>query len=466
MSTTLSPPAEPAEKPVERKPAPWRAAVDQIFPEPQPARMTWRLFWVVCAAVAAAALIGLTRSRGPGALNSVWIEDAHTFLTDAYVHPFWDNLFKPLFGYYQVGPRFLGELAAAVPVRVAAPLLALIAAGITAGYAAIAYVASGRFFSRWWLRLLAAAPVILLPLGRTQADNDVATLHFAGLYALFWVLLWRPATWAGRAAAIAAMVFVTISSILPLVLLPLVFLRVSLVRDWLTRVLGVVFVVGMGFQLSGLLLGRSTRDEVCCRRYEPFWVVEEWVTKAVPRTLFGEKWLGGPGVDGSGNLQPLSIPHPREHLALILLAWLVVFAVVACAVLKITNPHWPLAITAASVGLVIFAVEVTNIGGVHPRYVIAPALLMITAFAALLRPHDSPQRFDSTRPAIALIVLLAVVAVANFRVDNGRTISQPWSETVRDAHSACNSFLSEPGSWFVYYGPEWWRVIIPCDRLR
>ena len=216
MSTTLSPPpTEPAAMPPAQQPARWRAAVDQIVPDPQPAPLTWRLLWMVAAAIAAGALIGLTRSRGPGALNSVWIEDAHTFLTDAYVHPFWDNLFKPLFGYYQVGPRFLGEVAAALPVRAAAPMLALVAAAVTAGYAVMAYIASGRFFSQWWLRLLPAAPVILLPLGRTQADNDVATLHFAGLYALFWVLLWRPASWAGRAAAVGTMVFVTISSVLP-----------------------------------------------------------------------------------------------------------------------------------------------------------------------------------------------------------------------------------------------------------
>jgi hypothetical protein len=193
-------------------------------------------------------------------------------------------------------------------------------------------------------------------------------------------------------------------------------------------------------------------------------VVDEYVTKVLPRTLFGEKWLGGPGVDGSGNLQPLSIPHPGEHRALIALAWLVVLAVVVCAVLKVTNPHWPLAIAAASASLIIFAGEVTNVGGVHPRYVIAPALLMITALAALVRPHDSPQRHDSARPAIALITLLVVVAVANFRVDNGRTISQPWNETVRDARSACS--IAPPGTWFVRYGPEWWRVIIPCDRVR
>ncbi|WP_203910294.1 hypothetical protein [Rhizocola hellebori] len=449
-----------------------------LFPSPPaPGRVALKhTGWLLLAVVAAAAL-SLARSPRPGALNTIWIEDAHNFLNDALTDGFKNNLFKSLNGYYHFGPRLIAELVSLAPVRWSAALISIAAAGVTAGFGAIAYVASKPFLQRWWLQLVVAAPLVLLPLARVQADNDIATLQFPGLYVLFWIALWRPASRPAQAVAVLATAFVTFSSIIPIILLPLFALRFYVVRDWATRLICLAYSAGLGLHFLGLALGKATRSEVCCRRYDLFWVAQEYATKTVPRTIFGERWLGGPGMDVTGPVAAQG--SPAVHTGLMVLAWLVVLAALILALVKFTNPHWPLAIAATVAGAALFAGTVTNIGSVQPRYLIAPALLVLTVLAALLRPHDSqpPASRPQTRqlsasrlglgrsavPALVLIAVMVVVAAVNFRADNRRSETWPWSDLVSQATLACQS---QPIDSHVVWGGYWWRVTIPCDRVR
>ncbi len=442
----------------------------------------YRVLWGALAILAGAAL-SLMRSRRPGALNTVWIEDAQNFLNDALIDTFRHNLFKSLNGYYHAGPRALAELVSLFPVSWEAALLATTAALITAGFGALAYVASGQFFDRWWLRLFVAAPVVLLPLARAQADNDVATLQFPGLYALFWLLLWKPASRAGQFTAVAATAFIALSSIIPIVLAPLAIWRIWKLRDWSVPV---AYFGGLSFHLVGLALGKATRSNVCCPRYDPLWVAQEYVTTAVPRALFGERWTGGPGVDAAGLAVPAPVAWP-----LIVAAWVVVLGAIACAVSGLTRPHWALAGVAFAYSALFFA-SIANMGIVQPRYMVAPALLLYVALAALLRPQRGGRavgrpepaptgaggstathpatawrgaRSSHAWPALAVIAVLAVAVVANYRVDNGRTYTKPWDAIVRDARAACAADPARPS--YVEPGKDttWWRITIPCDRV-
>ncbi|WP_117210841.1 hypothetical protein [Allorhizocola rhizosphaerae] len=411
----------------------------------------YRILWGGLAICAGAAL-SLLRSRGPGSLNSVWIEDAQVFLNDALTDTLRHNLFKSLNGYYHIGPRVLAEIVSLFPVSWSAVLLSTSAALITASYGAIAYTAGGQFIEQWWLRLFVAAPVVLLPLARTQADNDVATLQFPGLYALFWLMLWRPASKTGQVVAVGATAFIAFSSIIPAVLAPLAIWRLWKMREWFVPL---AYFAGMGLHFLGLALGKASRSHVCCQRYDPVWVLNEYVTWLVPRALLGERWLGGPGVEPSGN--PVT-PTPAPNIALIVLAWAIVLAAIACALTKVTRPHWPLAAAALGFSLVLFA-AITNSGFPQPRYLIAPALLFYVALAAVLRPHKSAW------PAIGVIAVLSVAVIFNFRVDNGRTTTWPWDQVVRNAQAACaDPALQE----YVQPGRDstWWHSTIPCERVR
>ena len=222
----------------------------------------------------------------------------------------------------------------------------------------------------------------------------------------------------------------------------------------------------------------------------PLWILGNYVTRAVPRAIFGELALGGPGTNYRGSPIPLSIPNMAVHEALIWGACAIVVAVVVIALGRLTAPHWPLAVTALVFSVVLFVGEIVdNYPIVQPRYVIAPALLLYTAIVAMLRPRgvtddassagepgDAPGDGTATaapagasrRPVVAawtpvtvFALLLAVVVGFNFRVVNTRSESPPWSAVVAAARNTC----MKPGMADYEYSHLWWHVQIPCSRV-
>ncbi|MEV4621909.1 hypothetical protein AB0J74_24770 [Asanoa sp. NPDC049573] len=447
------------------------AWIRSLFPEPAAAGPSARALLLGVLGFLALMGVSISRTGGPGALNSTWIEDAKRFLTGALgSQPAREVVFTPFNGYLHVGPRLSAEIATLFGVRWAAPVLTLIAVALITTAAAVAYTASGRFFQQWWLRALVAVPVVMVPVGHTQADNDIATVQFFAFYALFWALLWRPRTPVGKVVVVAVALYTTTSSILPVVLLPLLLLRLWAVRDWVTRAVAVAYLFGLGLQGYFMLTGDSSRAGVGRPRYNPLWLLKEYADSAVPRAVLGEKWLGGPGTDISGWPVPWTISG-AAHLVLTLVAWALVATVVVLAVRRVTNPHWPLAVAAIVSGGLFFAAAVSNMGWTQPRYVIPVALLLYVALVALLRPvpaaapaaTDARPRLATRVPVFGLVVLLAVVCAVNLRGPNGRSTSQGWDETVRQATAAC---AAQPGKPWFDYRHTWWTVRIPCRRLR
>jgi hypothetical protein len=465
------------------------ALAGALYPAAPRRPLTPRRALIATAAVVVGTAASLSRTGGAGALNSTWIEDSKQFLSSALTEPLPHPILKPFSGYLHVGPRLLTELAVLFPVRWAAPVQTLLAVGMLAVFAAVAYLGSGAFFSTCWPRLVVAAPVLMVPVGHTQADNDVATLQFPSLYALFWLLLWRPAGRVAKVAAVLLAAYVTSSSVLALVLLPLLLVRLFAVRDWTGRAIALGYACGAGLQIAFQVTGRATRDGIGHRTTDLAWLLHAYATRALPRSVLGEVWLGGPGTDGSGVPVPLHTPSHLLHVALIGLAWLIVASAVGLALLRFTRPHWPLAVIAGGANVALFVVQVANMGTVQPRYVIAPALLVYVTLAALLRPRGSvpvaeplaeplplpaqragsPGRSPGTGarllaagPMLAVALLLAAACAANWRVDNGRARSLPWDAIVRQGEQACAT--QDINTYRYWY--TWWFVDIPCRRLR
>src|SRR5689334_2819741 len=449
------------------RPGPIRRLADALYPAPTRHPLTRRRFLVATAAVIAGMVAALSRTGGAGALNSTWIEDAKQFLSSALTRQLPDPIFTPFSGYLHVGPRLLTEVAVLFPVRWAAPVQTLLAVGMLAVFASVAYLGSGAFFAKAWQRLVVAAPVLVVPVGHTQSDNDVATLQFPSLYAMFWLLLWRPASWVGKAGAVLLAAYITSSSILGLLLLPLLVIRLVAVRDWTSRLIALGYASGAGLQLFYQVTGRATRTGIGHPTKDVAWLLQEYATRALPRAVFGEIWLGGPGTDQTGAPVPLDTPSPAMHVALIALAWLIVAAAVALALLRRTRPHWPLAVLAGGASVGIFVVQIANMGNVQPRYVIAPALLIYVMLAALLRPrepaaNDGQAKRRAALPLLVVTVVLAAACAANWRVDNGRARSMPWDAIVDQGRQACSTgIVTTYRYWYT-----WWYVDIPCRRLR
>jgi hypothetical protein len=458
-----------------------------LFRQSPGRRLTWKHVLAGFLFVVAGAAASLARTSGPGALNSTWIEDAGNFLQDALHQSVLTTLTTQMNGYYDVVPRSVTAVAVMFPVAWAPGIMSAAAAAEYALFGLIVYIASGPHLRSPWLRLLIAAPAVVVPLGYTQVNNDLATVQFVGLYGLFWLLLWRPATAAGRICAPVVMLGATLTSILPVFLAPLVAARLIADRSKTAIAVAVCWAAGLLAQWTVQWRGMSNRSNGLFT--SPLWILGNYVTRAVPRALFGERALGGPGTNYRGSPVPLSIPDMAVHEALIWGACAIVIAVAAIALGRLTAPHWPLAVTALAFSVVLFVGEIVdNYPIVQPRYVIAPALLLYTAIVAMLRPRGGsdeapaagepdgapsgdapataagrglPSVIAAWTPVTVFALLLAVVVGFNFRVVNTRSESPPWTAVVAAARHTC----MKPGVAGYEYSHLWWHVQIPCSRV-
>src|SRR5690606_10384183 len=181
--------------------------------------------WLLAAgAVAVGSAASLARQPGTGALDTVWAEDGQIFLAGAVGRSLPRALATPYAGYLHTGPRLIAEAAALVPAQRAALVLSGAAAVVTALLALLVYAAAAGHLPPP-TRVVAAAMVVAVPLAQGDLPNSVANLHWPALYALFWVLLWTPATLAGRVVAVGTTVLVALSDVLVVALLPLAVAR-------------------------------------------------------------------------------------------------------------------------------------------------------------------------------------------------------------------------------------------------
>jgi hypothetical protein len=426
----------------------------------------WRKILLAIACVVGGAAVSLTRTVGAGSLNTTWIEDAKNLLSQALNSPFSQTVKTPISGYYQVPARIITEIAIQFPLSWVPGIMSAAAALQYAIYGLVAYIASGPYLRSPWLRLLIAAPVCVIPLAYTQANNDLVTVQFIGLYGAFWTVLWIPGTRAGRILSPVVMLSVASTAALAIVLAPLVVARLIVDRSKNAIFLAVCWFAGSLLQASLTLEGKS--KHYLFGFNGPLFVLKYYAARVVPRALFGESALGGPGANYRGDYEPLHVINTAAHFALMGSAWAVVVVAVFLAVTRFTDPNWTLAGVAGLFSLAMFAdAMLINTAVVQPRYVIAPALLLYTALVALLRPR---RREGASRaraafgwlPVAGFAVLLAVAVTLNFRVTNGRTSSPPWTGVVARATAAC----AHPGVTSYVYSHEWWQVTIPCSRLR
>ena len=437
-----------------------------LFRRTESGPVGWRKILLAVACVVAATAVSLSRTVGAGSLNTIWIEDAKYLLNQALNWSFWHALSYPISSYYQEPARIFTEIAIQFPLAWTPGVMAIFAAAQYAMYGLVAYIASGPYLRSPWLRLLIAAPVCAIPLAYTQVNNDLVTVQFFGLYGAFWTVLWIPGTRAGRILSPLVMATVSWTAVLSIVFAPLIVARLIVDRSKNAWCLAILWASGAWLQISETVLGRSHHDEYGDNSLS--FVLRNYVTRVVPRALFGERSLGGAGTDYTGNnTTPLHITNVAAHDALIVCAWAVVLVVIALAVTRFTDPNWTLAGVATLFGVCIFIEEILiNTSVVQPRYVIAPAMLLYTALVALLRPR---QREGETRvvtavhwlPAAGFAVLLVVAITLNFRVTNGRTTSPAWTSVVATAHSACTM----PHVTAYTFVHEWWAVTIPCSKV-
>jgi hypothetical protein len=424
---------------------------------PVPSRSAgWRTVGLGTAALLAGTVIGLLRQPGDAATNTVWAEDGEIFLGAAATDGPVRAIATSYAGYYHLVPRLLSGIAALAPSSAAAWVLAVSAALCAAAVAVLVYVASAAYLPSPVSRFLVSAVVVVVPLAQDDVLNSIANLHWYGLYAVFWVLLWAPRSRLGRAVGPTVTLLVAASDILTVAFIPLALwraLRGSPGRrlDRHGTILAAALGVGLAAQFAGLLSGASSRSLTL----DALTAFGGYVLRAVPAGVLGERWVG--------------TQTSARGVAFAAVAWLLIGVAVLMARSRLVRPHWPLAITAAAHSLVLYVLPVFLSGAPTPRYAVAPALLMVTALVAVLRPADPPvSRRAAMAPVVALAALMITVCAVNLRVDNRRAHGPSWSTEVGRARATCAT--ARPATDLdLPIAPRdagGWHATLPCSYLR
>ncbi|GAA0721068.1 hypothetical protein Drose_07325 [Dactylosporangium roseum] len=421
-----------------------------------PPRGRGRSIALTTAAVVAGTAASLLRQPGPGALNTIWAEDGEIFLTQA-VRDGAGAFTTSYAGYYHLVARIVAAVAAVLPAAWAGAVLAAGAALITTVFAVAVYHLSGEYLSSnppptgrrlrrltsTLPRLVVSVPVAVLPMAQGDVLNSPANLHWTGLYLLFWLLVSRPATTAGRVLACAGIVLVTASDILTGVYVPLAAFVVWFHRDRYAWIKAAAFGVPFAVQVLGLLTGQSEREGLTP---DPVLGVTGYVFRAVPAAFFGERWVG--------------TKVSTVSLVFTALAVLLVVAVLLLAWLRRTTARWWFALAAALHSAALYIAPVGLSGIATPRYNVAPALLLLVAVVSLVLP-----KYDA-RVLTALSVLIAIVCVVNFRVVNPRSEGPAWDDGIDSGRVAC---VQSPGGTVSIELPPLaapgWHATLPCDYV-
>jgi hypothetical protein len=424
---------------------------------PAPSRSAgWRTVGLGTAAVLAGTVVGLLRQPGDAATNTIWAEDGEIFLGGAATEGPVRAVATSYAGYYHLVPRLLSGVAALGPPSAAAWVLAVSAALCAAAAAVLVYVASAAYLPSPVSRFLVSAVVVVVPLAQDDVLNSIANLHWYGLYAVFWVLLWAPRSRLGRVVGPTVTLLVAASDILTVAFIPLALwraLRGSPDRrfDRHGATLAAALGVGLAAQFAGLLSGASSRPLTL----DAVAALGGYVLRAVPAGVLGERWVG---------------THTSAvGVAFAALAWLLIGMAVLVSRWRLVRPHWPLAITAAAHSLVLYVLPVFLSGAPTPRYAVAPALLMLTALVALLRPaHPPVGRRSAMAPLLALAALMITVCAVNLRVDNRRADGPSWSTELDRARVICAT--TQPATVLdvpiAPRGVGGWHAGLPCSYLR
>jgi hypothetical protein len=421
-------------------------------------------------AVVVGAVISLGRvPYGPGVLNTIWAEDGANFLTDALNRNPVANIVRPLNGYFVVVPRLLAIPASLVPVGLGPAVLSIEAALVTGLMAVGVYVASRAHLEHPLARLVAAVPVVAVPVAANvaaEASNNVATLQFAALYLGLWMVLWNPRRPVARIVGAVAVVAIAASTFLAVVLLPLAVLRLYARRDVVSATMVGGLFLGLVANVTALSVHLTARPVMLPSRYDPVWALSTLVQWALPHALFGY------GVSGNG-AQKVD-PH-----WLVWLAWPLVLMVLLLSLGQVSRPQWRLATVLSVTAFVLVAGTVMQYGGTELRYVIAPELMLFAALAALLLPR--PDRNLGQLPLVVLSVCVLLVLAASYRTAGPRTSLSAWSDSVARARVVCTdpsqaAVYAYPGDGSVRpvpHGtqlrrdpPPGFPVLVPCTRLR
>jgi hypothetical protein len=249
--------------------------------------LRWRTVTLVVAMVLAGTAVTLLRLPGD-ARNLLWAEDGGIFLTDAFAHPFLQNVFDPYAGYMHLIPRISAQLVSGVvPLRHVGLAMNLCGAAVWSIVALSAFVFTR---GRLWIgfRALLWLLVLLLPLGSHEVATNTANSHWFLTFGLFWAVCSRGGGAARIVFACCLTVAAVLSDPLTLVFAPFLLVRLFSLRSLRENAVTIAFAASAVIQFAVVL--NSERDDVPI--VDPAGLGYRYLIRVVLNTLAGPMWGG------------------------------------------------------------------------------------------------------------------------------------------------------------------------------
>lgn len=413
---------------------------------------------LIVASLVLAAVLQLFRLGPSTALNSLWAEDGAVFLGWATSQNLFDALTSTHGEYLVVVPRLIAELGAAVPLHDAPVAMNLVTVLIIAlSGLAVWFAAAGHIHSPY-LRALLVALMVLCPVSSIEAVASPTNVAWYMAFAVFWLLLWRPATTWGACLGGLLILATGISTPATLFFIPIVVLRAVAIRDRRDALVVGAFALGMAIQVPATMLS----DEQLPGSVWSEHIVTAFLQRVVDSSVLGLELGGSTWADWGWPFLIAIVAGAAVFLAVMALRAPSGRLLAAIAVVTSVAMFMSSAYVRAPLGdfMVWRTDEYTALGG---RYAMIPVLLLISAALVLV---DSRLRSSRGRPfaAIATAAVLLVALVTSFDVHGelGRG-GPPWDEALHTATAQCEAkgLAVVP----VATSPEGWTMLISCDRL-
>ena len=438
----------------------WRDRIGLLWPGDVRVFMPAR---VVVLLLLAGAGAGVLRLAADAPFDTVWAEDGSVFLSDAESRSTVDAVLLPYAGYLHLVPRLLAELAALLPIGWAPAALTVSAALVVAAVALVVYRVTAPHIRSTPVRVVVAAYIALLPVGREVVGN-IANLHWFLLVAALCVLLWDPGTRAGLVLGAVVLIATATSSPFAVLLLPLALLRLAIVRGRSGWVPFAALASGVLVQVAAML---SAPERVLNPETNPVRIGVWYVGHVLAPALFGEVLVG----------ESKTVTVRMLALGLVTCAALVLL-ILATRRAELGRVR-PFAATCALGSVALYVVMVGSSGIATGRYTVPPVLLLVLAVAAVfdallstrMHPACLPGRPRVATSALALfLAVLAIGWAVSLPIFGGRDDSVRWSSELRTATSSCpgedlSGSSQRAATATLPISPPGWSMTLPCRAV-
>jgi hypothetical protein len=416
----------------------------------------WEGVVVLLAFLALAAALQFLRAGPTESAKALFAEDGPVYLGGALTNGLFDSLTSPYAEYLVVLPRLIGELGTIPPLRYAPEMMNVSAALLVALSALAVWVSSAGLIRNAYLRVLLVALVLVPAASGLETVVSATNVAWYTGFAVFWLLLWRPA--ADWSAGLGALLILATGLSSPTIFffVPLAALRAIAIRDRRDALIVGAFALALAIQLPVTAFGSEHVTD-------PEWTANIFTTflQRIPLGVALGLELGGEAWEEWG------------WGALIVAGLAVAAALIALAARATSGRLF--ALIAVATGVVMFFGSsytrglgdemtwpqnlVTAFGG---RYAMIPVLLIASAAIVLA---DSCLRAPKPLrwPAIATAVVLLVATVTSFGGDANRDMPS-WANSLREGAATCRSKGGTDATVFIT--PEGWTMGVPCERLE